>query len=400
MFDGEGEMRRLMNLLMLSTWLFVVVQPEKLPTLGRTSRDHRRVQNRIMRSEGMPQVNASETDWWKTESVVSTKQFSEMTDRNLRLDAQGHPHIGYGSSGYIKYVYQDTSGWYTQTVGIGNYPTSLALDREGYPHFSYIGERSSIDYPTDYLIYAYRDAVGWHEQLVDGEVGMGTTTPLALDGDGFPHISYTGYDGLMYAYEDTAGWHIERVDSGDNPSLALDRDGYPHICYMSADELKYAYREASGWRIQMVDSEGAVGSPSLALDGVGRPRISYIRDNNLIYTIRYGAIWPLDSWGYGLPGSTITYTLQVLNTTQFTDTYDVAVSNYVWLTEVLESAGPLAPAESAALEVSVRVPATVTLGSEDTVTITVTLQGDSSKTGSATLTTFAGYVVLIPVIVK
>jgi hypothetical protein len=40
------------------------------------------------------------------------------------------------------------------------------------------------------------------------------------------------------------------------------------------------------------------------------------------------------------------------------------------------------------------------LGSTDTATITVTLQGDSSNTGSAVLTTYAGLVVFMPLIAK
>ena len=45
-------------------------------------------------------------------------------------------------------------------------------------------------------------------------------------------------------------------------------------------------------------------------------------------------------------------------------------------------------------------PTIVMLGSTDTATITVTLQGDSSNTGSAVLTTYAGLVVFMPLIAK
>ena len=40
---------------------------------------------------------------------------------------------------------------------------------------------------------------------------------------------------LRYAYQDAAGWHLETADSEGYvaicPSLALDGSGYPHISY-------------------------------------------------------------------------------------------------------------------------------------------------------------------------
>ena len=171
----------------------------------------------------------------------------------------------------------------------------------------------------------------------------------------------------------------------------------------------YASLDEGAWHNQTIvanEQNWLVLGSSIALGEDGDPHISYLNHKYaeniyLIYTYPSpGLIWPIERLGVGLPGSTIPYTLQVLNTTQLTDTFDVSVSGYDWPTILPGAVGPLAPAESAALDVEVTIPATVDLGSRDTVTITVTLQGDSSITGSAALTTFAGHVYFMPLIEK
>ena len=123
-------------------------------------------------------------DGWVIECVDCPKQFLRMTDRSLRLDAEGHPHIAYGK---------------------------------------------------DHLYYAWHDGANWHYETVDGSPGVGEDASLALDESRYPHISYrddTNRD-LKYTYQDDSGWHIETVDSEGNVgwciSLALDESAYPHI---------------------------------------------------------------------------------------------------------------------------------------------------------------------------
>jgi len=160
----------------------------------------------------------------------------------------------------------------------------LAVDASEYLHISY------YDNTNGNLRYAYEDATGWHIQTVDSLVNVEATS-LALDGEGYPHISYAvGYDeyGLKYAYEDEAGWHVEIVMSQPythfyDTSLALDASGYPHIsCYDGTGyDLEYAYKDGTGWHIQTVDSEGTVGRYcSLNLDSIGRAHICYYDDTN------------------------------------------------------------------------------------------------------------------------
>jgi hypothetical protein len=219
---------------------------------------------------------------WEIEVVEDGKLFSEMTDRSLRLDAQGHPHIAYGED-HLYYAFHDGLTWHYEVADsscdVGSH-ASLALDAAGYPHIGYYDEWNGD------LKYAYRDASGWHTETVDAAGNHGTFTSLALDGSSWPHISYydnSGPDyGLKYAYRDASGWHTETVDAagGWHTSLALDGSAYPHISYHRYDymngDLKYAYRDTSGWHTETVDAAGDVGKyTSLALDGSGYPHISY-----------------------------------------------------------------------------------------------------------------------------
>ena len=137
---------------------------------------------------------------WAIECVDCPKYFEEMSDRSLRLDAAGYPHIAYGSD-HLYYAWHDGATWHLETVdeapGVGSY-ASLALDGGGYPHISY------YDTTNGDLRYAYLDASGWHTQIVDSEGVVGRNTSLALDGSGYPHIGYNNItdDDLMYAYRD------------------------------------------------------------------------------------------------------------------------------------------------------------------------------------------------------
>jgi hypothetical protein len=306
MFDWEREMKRLLLVLMVAT-MFIFLQPGKQPVLGRANRDHRRAHSRMQRSTGIAQAKANKVSWWKTECVVCPKQFSIMPDRNIRLDAQGHPHIAYGGK-HLYYVYYDGIEWHYETVDDSydvGYSASLALDEYGYPHISYLGAAGSNYY---LLKYAYQDIEGWHIQIVEGSDIAGQTNSLALDSEGRPHISYvrsSSDDGLRYAYLDNDGWHTELVDiwvGSVDTSLALDSSDQPHISYY-AYGVMHAHKDDTGWQIQTIDGEGY--SSSLVLDKNGYPHISYdVPNSSVHYAFQDEGGWHyqiLDSDGSGEP---------------------------------------------------------------------------------------------------
>jgi PKD repeat protein len=243
---------------------------------------------------GVGSVANSAADAWTIECVDCPKYFAEMSDRSLRLDAEGHPHIAYGSD-RLYYARHDGMTWQLQvadsTPGVGLY-AALALDSTPpyTPHISYYDDVNGD------LRYAYWTGSTWVSQTVDDVGDVGEYTSLALDANSTPHISYydrTNRD-LKHAYWAGSTWVSQTVDSqgdvGEYTSLALDMDGNPHISYYDATNgnLKHADWTGSIWVSQTVDSAPTVGKyASLALDTTApyTPHISYLATSN------WGGTW-------------------------------------------------------------------------------------------------------------
>jgi hypothetical protein len=126
----------------------------------------------------------------------------------------------------------------------------------------------------------------------------GTTSCLALDEAGNPHIAYWRYvrdaHALKYAFKKDNRWHISVVDPsgfrGVDFALALDSSGNPHISYgresegvrYSYPDLRYAFYDGQNWQIETVDKQGYSGFyNSIVVDESGNPHISYQGPNNI-----------------------------------------------------------------------------------------------------------------------
>jgi glucose/arabinose dehydrogenase len=96
--------------------------------------------------------------------------------------------------------------------------------------------------------------------------------------------------------------------------------------------------------------------------------------------------------GSGDPGATVTYTLQVTNTGNVSDTFDVVASTYAWPTMAPVSVGPLAPGGGTPVSMTVDIPPSALGGATDTATVSVASQGDDSQVATVTLTTTASIV--------
>jgi hypothetical protein len=235
---------------------------------------------------------------WMIERVDATKLFYPLSNRSLRVDQQGHPHIVYGGD-FLYYAWQDGAQWHTETVddsqGTGRYP-SLALDSAGNPHIAYYdgGERK--------LKYAVRTGSNWVLHVIDsGYDGIGYFA-IAIDRGERPHIVY--YDPPQHALKHAtwvdSTWEIETIDTAEGDggvSVAFDLVGNMHVGYCKGSgELVYGVQSGSGWNFSTV---GALGGNckrnSFALDKEGNPNFAFQKSDQLKYARWVGSGWDFET---------------------------------------------------------------------------------------------------------
>lgn len=90
-----------------------------------------------------------------------------------------------------------------------------------------------------------------------------------------------------------------------------------------------------------------------------------------------------------MAGETVTYTLNLTNTSTIADSFNVAVSGNAWSTAAPASIGPLAAGAGQSFNVAVTIPVTLTGGGVDIATVMLTSQADNTQSDSAALTTTA-----------
>jgi uncharacterized repeat protein (TIGR01451 family) len=116
---------------------------------------------------------------------------------------------------------------------------------------------------------------------------------------------------------------------------------------------------------------------------------------NAVYGV---TVEPPSHADWGDPGAVVIHTLQVTNTGNDTDTFNLALSGDEWTTVAPATVGPLAPGEGADVGVTVTVPLQAWCEAYDSANVTLTSQGDGSVSGSSDLTTSANAVYSVTVL--
>lgn len=187
------------------------------------------------------------------------------------------------------------SEWKIETVdstGLARW-TSVAIDSNGYPHISYWGLR-----------YARWNGSAWEIDTPDPDPSVGKWSSIAIDSGDNPHISYYGSGHLKYARKDGGSWSVEEVDAGAPDvysSVALDSNDNPHISYFDNNNisLKYAKWNGSEWSLEVVNLDGGAYT-SIAVDSHDDPHISFYNysigiRSDLAYAKRTEGVWEVET---------------------------------------------------------------------------------------------------------
>ena len=220
---------------------------------------------------------------WEVEIVTSAGDVG--TYSALEIDAMDQLHVCYVNSinGHIRYALSSDRGWAIAEPDLKGVDLDLAIDEDGYPHISYLDEDEET------VNYLYRNDQGWQVDIVEEDIGFNAFTSIALDSDNRPHLAYRDYRVLRYATKSDTGWVVEILGpQGEYTSIAVDSDDNPHIGYQSweGDGMAYAHHDGTDWYFESADPDGEAGLyNSMVLDQAGYPHLTYF--DNLPDDIRY-----------------------------------------------------------------------------------------------------------------
>jgi hypothetical protein len=155
---------------------------------------------------------------------------------------------------------------------------SLAVDSQGWLHLTYIYQGE--------LLYTYHDGVDWHGPTVAvSQVKDWGSQSLAVDSTDTLHLAYqseiTGT--VDYRHSTMTGWSAPvQISSAYayEPHLLVDGSDRLHLVYAGSSSMEYAVLESGGWLTETIDSAySSTGfHAGLALDASNNPHVSYIAD--------------------------------------------------------------------------------------------------------------------------
>ncbi len=201
---------------------------------------------------------------------------------SLSLDTSDNPHIAY-DWGNLKYASFNGSSWNIQTVPETDNCSraALALDKNDNPHIAFEQNTSPTLYSeTSVIRYAvWSPTADWNIQ--DTPAQNSHLSNLALDSEGFPHFTCTGTT-VLYASWNGSAWQTQTIAAyNDGGYFALDRYNQPNVVYFNREQgsfngdLMYARLEGYQWIIQKLANNTASGPGTIAIDSNQIVHISY-----------------------------------------------------------------------------------------------------------------------------
>jgi len=212
-----------------------------------------------------------------------------------------------------------------------------------------------------------------------------------------------------YAYTIDRGWPTARlaiisVADKANPTEVGSYDEVGNTLLRAVHVLGDKAYLAAGNGLHVVSVADKANPSKVAyFDTVGTPRgvdaedsYVYVADGyNGLVVLRLTSdvfgltLSPTSDGKSGTAGASVAYSLQVTNTGNTSDTFEVTVSGNSWTTTAPRTVGPISAGASTNVDVTVSIPAGAASGASDTVTVTLSSRGDSTKCASSVLTTTA-----------
>jgi hypothetical protein len=251
-------------------------------------------------ADGNPHItfgSLAYASWTGTDWDIQTVTTNHTVYSSLALDSSGNPHIAYITGNELQYANQNEANWNIQTVTVDdNLPDidpalSLALDSNDTPYIMYYTPSSYVDNSTgeEYRSVNVKLAVwknsSWNIETVLASSNFFDFGNMVLDSKGYPHFLATQlrFSAVLHVSWDGSAWNIQTVASNVSLRnigfLALGPDDLPNIIYMS-EQMMYARWTGQTWETQPVGTASTSNSRTyyLAVDSNGNPHISSIED--------------------------------------------------------------------------------------------------------------------------